>query len=81
MKPAPALVSLLQVRTDVLYNNLTFFELVSTAGNLKRLFTEKYTAKHLRILANNDRILKRTTLLAINYHDSNKFALFSLLPI
>lgn len=75
------MLTLLEVKTDNTYSGLVHFEPINKSTSIKALFSEKHTSKLLKSRANNDRILKRVSLMAINYHDGDKFALFSLLPI
>jgi len=70
------MLTLMIQEEDRIYSGMWSFEYCIEAPTLDRLLSHKL----LRMYAGNDRILNRTTLMAVNYHDGRGYAKFSLLP-
>jgi len=70
------MLTLMIQERDRIYDDIKRFEYFSDAPTLAKLLSHKL----LKMYAGNDRILNRTTIMAVNYHDGGKHAQFSLLP-
>lgn len=75
------MITLLVQVADKTYADLKYFEVLDSSKTLEASFKNKHIAKHLKLRASLDRVLNRTTIMAVQYDEKDPYlARFSLLP-